>query len=312
VAACRCCNYEQPCYSCNDRRILTRKYLEQALSGNNGFTIDYVNIRELSAWAHRDDSSAATKSAQKMIEAVILRNSLIGAQESTVYPIRQSALFLGTSAGIGMASLTLERVGCTVRRLDPSNNQIDISGLPGDYEVMINGNEMFRAGAIIMEGSAGSDAIKMLDTSYTGRLLGRILTLSGSGSDKFSRAKYEEALGRSGLFIESGTGNEDVTRGILLAGRVLAYLRSKRITVPADRAAINVALCRGCSRCADQCPLIEMQDNGSGRLNSYLEQHLCTGCGACAATCPTGAISLNRTGSIAVNASLKSFLCTVR
>jgi len=312
LAACRCCNYEQPCYSCNDRRILSRKHLEQALVGNDDFTIDYVNIRELSAWAHHDDPEAATASAEKMIEAVISRNSLIDAQGSTSYPIRQSALFLGLSAAGEMASLTLERMGCSVRRLDLAYNTFEINGRPGDYEVKVNGGEVLRAGAIILDGSAGSREINKLGTTYSGRLLVRILSLSGSDENKYSKAKYEEALSRSGLFIDNGAEVEDVTRGILLAGRILAYLQSKRIIVPADRAAINITLCRGCHKCADQCPLIEMQVNAAGQQNSYLEQHLCTGCGACAATCPTGAISLNRMGSVAVNASLKSILSMVR
>jgi NADPH-dependent glutamate synthase beta subunit-like oxidoreductase/NAD-dependent dihydropyrimidine dehydrogenase PreA subunit len=312
VAACRCCNYEQPCYSCNDRRILSRKHLEKALSKNDSFIIDYVNIRELSAWAHHDDPASATASAEKMIEAVISRNSLVDAQESTSYPIRQSALFIGLSAAGEMASVTLERVGYTLRHLDLTNNSIEISGQPGDYEVKINGGEVFKAGAIIMDGSAGSSEINKLGATYTGRLLGRILSLSASADNKFSKDKYEEALSHSGLFIDDAGKYEDVVNGILLAGRVLAFLRSKRIIVPADRAAINATLCRGCRKCAEQCPLIEMQDNGKGQFNSYLEQHLCTGCGACAATCPTGAINLNRTGSVAVNASLKSLLCTVK
>ncbi|MCX6002436.1 MAG: 4Fe-4S binding protein, partial [Chloroflexi bacterium] len=201
----------------------------------------------------------------------------------------------------------------SVRRLDLANNTCEINGRPGDYEVKVNGGEVLRAGAIILDGSAGSREINKLVMTYSGRLLGRILSLSGSKEDdKFSKAKYEEALSRSGLYIDDGTENEDVTRGILLAGRVLAYLQSKRIIVPADRAAINITLCRGCRKCADQCPLIEMQDNAAGQQNTYLEQHLCTGCGACAATCPTGAISLNRTGSAAVNASLKSILSMVK
>ncbi|MDD5313028.1 MAG: FAD-dependent oxidoreductase, partial [Dehalococcoidia bacterium] len=55
IAACRCCSYDQVCYSCNDRRILLRNYLTGDVSADHNAALDYVNIRELCAWAHNGD-----------------------------------------------------------------------------------------------------------------------------------------------------------------------------------------------------------------------------------------------------------------
>ncbi len=80
VAACRCCNFDQVCYSCNDRRILSRQYLNRNIGSQGSAAIEYVNIRELCAWAHSGQREAATAKAIKMLEAALTLILVINAR----------------------------------------------------------------------------------------------------------------------------------------------------------------------------------------------------------------------------------------
>jgi len=310
IAACRCCNYQQVCYSCNDRRILCQKYLETALNDYDDCQIDYVNIRELSAWAHHNDRASATSNAQKMIDAIISRNVLIRPQYSQSYPIRPSVLFLNSSKSTKVASDILSKLGFSINMVEVSGGAIEVNGLPGDYEVKSDTSDIFRAGAIVLDISDRREIAESLSSTYTGRLFTRIALSSDSeGKQGNSRGKYLNAMARDGLFIYDNSV-DGVDGGLTLASRLLAYLLSKRVSVPPDRAYIDSQLCRGCGKCAEICLLIEMRLDDGIQLNSYIEQQLCTGCGACAAICPTGAISLSRAGIRAAGALLKAVLCS--
>ncbi|MDD4858911.1 MAG: FAD-dependent oxidoreductase [Dehalococcoidales bacterium] len=71
LAACSCCNFEQICFSCSDRRILCKSKLLE--NSDNGTYYEFVNIREHCAWVHRDQPEAATNKAVSLIEAGIAR-----------------------------------------------------------------------------------------------------------------------------------------------------------------------------------------------------------------------------------------------
>ncbi len=52
LAACRCCNSEQVCYSCTDRRIMCQQYLTQHLVLPQNTIAEFINIREHSELFH--------------------------------------------------------------------------------------------------------------------------------------------------------------------------------------------------------------------------------------------------------------------
>lgn len=72
LAACSCCNLDQICYSCSDRRILCKSKLIDA-GGTNGAHYEFVNIREQCAWAHHSQSKEATAKAISLIKAGVAR-----------------------------------------------------------------------------------------------------------------------------------------------------------------------------------------------------------------------------------------------
>jgi len=73
LAACRCCNVDQICFSCTDRRSLCLKYLDRHLISKSHTFVDFINIREHCAWKYKDDPPEATRNAIQMISAGISR-----------------------------------------------------------------------------------------------------------------------------------------------------------------------------------------------------------------------------------------------
>ena len=317
VAACRCCNYDQICYSCNDRRILSRHYLRRNIPGQNSTYIKYVNIRELCAWAHGDDRQSATDKALKILEAAVLLPPS-GHQKYERHPINPAALFIGESGTAKIAAMTLEVLGCKLFQVTQVPDSLEIGGQPGDYHVKLgfsDRNEVIKAGAIIIDASLKQADLDKLGYTYTGRLFQRLISgmVKDHAGSKLNLNKYASALNRAGLFINpplTGREKEDESvQGIALAAAILLYLRSNWITARDSVAQVNTALCRGCRTCIERCPIIEMREGANGLLHSHLERFLCMGCGACASVCPTGAIYLSGQDKSRIGTALKSFLC---
>jgi heterodisulfide reductase subunit A-like polyferredoxin len=279
--------------------------------------IEYVNIRELCAWAHSDNRESATDKARKMIEA----SALVAPSRHQKYerqPINPAALFIGDSGTSKIAAMTLEVLGCKVFQITQVPDSLEIGGHPGEYHIKLgfpDRNEVVKAGAIVVDATLKQSDLDKLGYTYTGRLFQRLISETGAGATgaKFNLSKYASALNRAGLFVNSHlTGNEkrdESAQGVALAAGILLYLRSNWITMRASAAQVNTALCRSCLTCIEQCPLIEMREGANGLLHSYLERYLCTRCGACASVCPTGAIYLCGQDNSTIGATLKSFLC---
>jgi len=95
IAACRCCNSEQVCYSCTDRRMMCQQYLNQHLILPHNAIVEFVNIREQCAWAHKDDPHGATRKAVRIISSGIARAKVTPPMPFGEKPILPSALIIG-------------------------------------------------------------------------------------------------------------------------------------------------------------------------------------------------------------------------
>ncbi len=71
LAACRCCNLEQICFSCTDRRVKCLSNLTAYLP--EGVNVEFANIREQCAWVHKDDPEGATDKAIELIATGVVR-----------------------------------------------------------------------------------------------------------------------------------------------------------------------------------------------------------------------------------------------
>jgi heterodisulfide reductase subunit A-like polyferredoxin len=68
LAACACCNFDQVCYSCSDRRVHCKSNLFDSCQ-LDVVCYEFVNIREHCAWVHWRQPQEATSKARSLINA---------------------------------------------------------------------------------------------------------------------------------------------------------------------------------------------------------------------------------------------------
>jgi len=97
LAACRCCNQDQICFSCTDRRVMCQHYLSEHLVLPPHGGVDFVNIREQCAWVHRNAPEDATRKAMETIFAAVDRGLSDRVEDATERPIGGNVLVIGSS-----------------------------------------------------------------------------------------------------------------------------------------------------------------------------------------------------------------------
>jgi NADPH-dependent glutamate synthase beta subunit-like oxidoreductase/NAD-dependent dihydropyrimidine dehydrogenase PreA subunit len=311
VAACRCCNLEQICFSCSDRRIMCRENLSCGTS-TSGET-EFVNIREQCAWIYSASPSIATSRALEIITSGVARIS----ERITVVPeartLNPGVLVISTGeAGIETARiLSLQGYSVTlvskkeeslvpqsssVRQI-PWPEQVELGGCPGSYEAALKSNSgitRVKAGALVF--CLSEDYLSkggLLVDNFLGHLVSRT-----ASREEAKTAVFRGITGpvTSGIFIIPDAGEQSIEEqtmsGAVFAGQVSIYLAQETVNPRASAVVIEPRLCRGCGDCAALCPYIEMKAGKQcGESRAYIDPAFCLGCGACIASCPTGAIS---------------------
>ena len=324
LAACRCCNSEQVCYSCTDRRMMCQQFLNEHLILPHNTIVEFVNIREQCAWIHKDNPKSATRKAVQIISAGIARAKAASATVFEEKSILPSALIIGDGLVSTTAAEALASRGYHVELVatkGPEQNQLieplsrknvivktwpnvlKIEGSPGDYEAVLEyGHQVdhVRAGALLVDTDVMNEGVSpILSPIFTHRLIGCIAAgtnnsgqLGGTCNTLLRDVTIKET---AGVFptapVSTESPEEQVLRGMVVAARVSTYLEQTIIRPRAMAVKIDNALCRGCGNCADICPYIDMLENTDGIVHAHIDKFLCLGCGACIATCPAGAIT---------------------
>ncbi len=324
LAACRCCNWEQVCYSCTDRRQMCQQYLYRHLAQADHTIVEFCNIREQCAWAHQDDPKGATQKASRIISAAVIRSRItpaIAVEEKHILP---GVLIIGNRPASAAAARALASRGYKVQLVTdqepgeespsgqiPESNLIvkpwpdslQLRGSPGNYEVVLgHGSQSDRTdtGAIVVDLEEMSKRNSpVLANSEGNGLLRRIIsagTKPASSSNINGDLLREVTIGETaGLFTlphdHAESPDDDILTGLATAARVSAYLEQLSLHHRPTAVAIDSKRCRGCGDCAAICPFIEMRDYQDGTLYAHIDKALCLGCGACIAICPTGAIT---------------------
>ena len=324
LAACRCCNSEQVCYSCTDRRMMCQRYLNEHLILPHNTIVEFVNIREQCAWAHKDDPLGATHKAVQMISAGVARTKLA----ASILSGERSILPGIVIAGGGLVNITAARALASrgyqvelVARQSSEQNQLleqlqgkdvilkawpdalKLEGSPGNYDVVLGYDsqvDRVPAGAVLVNvEELNRGASPPLNTTFNSGLLDRIMTRRGNsgylasiGNDLLGEITINKT---DGIFLIPPDGadlpEDEIVHGLAIAARVSAYLEQASISPRAMAIDIDSKLCRGCGDCADICPYIEMRERTDGTAYAYIDKALCLGCGACITSCPAGAIT---------------------
>ncbi|MBN1191574.1 MAG: FAD-dependent oxidoreductase [Dehalococcoidales bacterium] len=349
LAACRCCNLEQICFSCTDRRVMCQHNLSVELP--EGVNIEFVNIREQCAWVHSDDPDGATDKALELISTGVIRSQRLTAAKYEPRTVANSVMVIGTGlAGMAAASsLALQNYPVTVifdleglrsgnteyqerinrSLIDLSNREVTIhnwpenlklNGIPGKYQAVLRENKdvrTFEAGAVILD--MVNVRKEVMDMIADSNVINRVLTRQ----HHFSRASsLDSAIGHSytvretaGIFdIVPGDHpdmNDLIRLGEAAASRACIYLNQESFMPRSSAVVIDEKLCRGCGDCVKLCPYIELRNIPSGRCYAFIDPALCFGCGACMSVCPTGAISQPLQSEVSIIAALESLMKNV-
>lgn len=348
LAACRCCNLEQVCYSCTDRRQICQQNLFKYLTVPENTLVEFCNIREHCAQLHKDDSKGATRKAVDIISSAISRTRITPSVVSRKETILPEALILGggqvsLNVAVALASRG-HKVDLMTRHIDdikplqklsekftrfvgerlfikPWPDFLSLSGSPGQYKAELtydSQSDCVSAGALLVNMDEVDKGAPVFDSSSIGRLLGRLIrrernsNLNHKGEEELLR---EITVGEiAGIFLLLG----DYTRlpsqqklsGLAIAARVSAYLEKGSISPRATAVNINPKACRGCGDCVSVCPYIEMRERDDGTLYACVDEAMCLGCGTCVAYCPTGAITQPRQSDEQIVSVLRSLLQT--
>jgi coenzyme F420-reducing hydrogenase delta subunit/ferredoxin len=344
IAACRCCNLEQVCYSCSDRRVMCQQHLTDQMQIHGNIYLEFVNIREHCAWVHKDDGQGATQKAIKLISAGITNAENASPVLRTKTLVTPGVLVVGGGRASSIAAQALVAQGYKVQLItkqykDYDNSHIEkfftrndieisnliikpwpinleVSGIPGRYEVTLDGNLISDSvGSVLIDvEEVKKNPLSTLGGS-SGNIFGRMVARmnnieSNAGTSDLLR---EITLGETtGLFLllpsqDSSDEAEDI-RGLATAARISSYLAKRNVMTRAMAVDIDIKACRGCGDCAAVCRYIEMRERENGIPYAFVDKALCIGCGLCVSLCDTGAIIQPAQGDNQIKLALNAIL----
>jgi NADPH-dependent glutamate synthase beta subunit-like oxidoreductase/NAD-dependent dihydropyrimidine dehydrogenase PreA subunit len=346
LAACRCCNLEQICFSCTDRRVMCQHNLSVELP--EGVNIEFVNIREQCAWVHRDDLEGATDKALELISTGVIRSQRLAAAVYTPRAVVNGVSVIGTGiSGLAAAyNLAIQNYPVSVifdlqglRSGDVSHPErinrllldltargvpiygwpqvLKLNGIPGKYQTVfqdINGSKNIESGSVILDFvNARKEILDILaDSNLISRVLARQHHFSRVSSLDSTIVHSFTVRETAGIFNVVPAGDPDVDELIRLgeaaAARASVYLNQESFLPRSSSVVIKEKLCRGCGDCVKLCPYIELKTSPSGICYAYVDPALCFGCGACISVCPTGAITQPLQSEVGIIAALESLM----
>jgi len=348
LAACRCCNLEQICFSCTDRRVMCQNNL--LLDLPLGVNVEFANIREQCAWVHHDDKDGATQKAIELISTGVARAQKLMPAVYTARPVTGSVLVISTGiAGLAAVDkLAYESYGVTLIsdvlesnsgklpdeyrknqekiiqdlvqrgiKINPWPEFMELNGDPGRYEAKLKygtQTQHIKSGAVILDILCGrKESVHVLNNSnLISRVTARQHHFSKVSSLDSTLLHSYTVRETAGIFIVVPVGvpssEEQITLGQLAAARASVYLNQGSFKPRSSAVIINPDLCRGCGDCSHLCQHIEIKTGDQGKPYAYIDPALCFGCGACMSTCPTGAITQPLQSEVGLVAALENLL----
>lgn len=299
LAACRCCDLEQMCFSCTDRRVRCQHQLKDSLISSCGIPVEFVNIREQCAWVHKDDPAGATKKAMEIIIAGVARAKGLTQATREERHLESGVLILGAELCGLAAANALASQGYSVDLVSepeteksakkrskyqdtksslvkqlkeqsihivPWPQSLELEGVPGDFEAVLrypSQTNRIKASAVILSlGDMDKGVFAANNAIAKGSLLSRILSRK---TMPCSTAEIDSDLLREFTIKE--------TSGIFMVSSDKGEPPEEQVvkgTAAAARAAAYLA-----------------QGILSPRVTAItIDSKLCRGCGDCTAICP--------------------------
>ncbi len=303
LAACSCCSLDQACDSCTFQRVRCKGNLLGVPFDLSRLAtaVEFVNIREQCAWAHRDAPVLATAKARRLVAGAIAKVSLSAPPALTLVNIPGRVLVAGEGEAALYCADALRRQNIAVAHSD--DIPVAISGCLGDLLVTLRSGEwqwQVEASAVVL---APRDE----------RQLDPLPALPGS-------------------IVICRPGDNPSQVGAAAATRIGAMMGGGGIVADHNIARVNPSLCLGCGTCVQVCehrairlvetpaprprdPVLEFLALTGGAevvvsatLVAQVNPVSCLGCGTCAAHCPSSAILAGYSTDAQINAMLAAML----
>jgi NADPH-dependent glutamate synthase beta subunit-like oxidoreductase/NAD-dependent dihydropyrimidine dehydrogenase PreA subunit len=320
LAACRCCNLEQICFSCTDRRVMCQNNLSVALP--DGVNIEYVNIREQCAWIHKDDPDGATEKALELISTGVVRAQRLVPVVHEWRKVLDNILIIGADLPGLAAAQKLAAQGRTI------DLYFDIAGLqhkagPDQYrqaadklvrELLERGIRIFPwPRSVELNGAPGKyEAILKYDTPDNGLKINRVEAGAVILDFMTARKELSDVLANSNL-ISRVIARQHYFNRVSTLDSVIVHSYTVRetagifIVVPIGSPSIEEQLTMG-QAIAARASVYLTGDTFKPRSSSVvIDAKLCRGCGDCARLCPY--IELKTDDRAVVSAYVDPALC---
>ncbi|MBI2830717.1 MAG: FAD-dependent oxidoreductase [Chloroflexi bacterium] len=338
LAACSCCNLDQICFSCSDRRVRCKQNLLNSKEAD-GISYEFVNIREHCAWAHRSRPDKATSKAISLIAAGVARARQSQPHRKRTLGLGKGILVLGRGLSGMQAAADMAAQGFETILVN-SHFELPCEGslCQADTLKRYLQKELAKKGATVLYGAqvaslsvtAGGYNATVIQgekehSFRAGVVILDISELYGRTSklpvflQKAIRNGYEKLLSEPagsrlpGIFL-CGTGEatedtvEAVIQGSAAASKASILLNSGEMEIVETIAAVDRMRCRGCGTCESVCPFlaIKVSEQEKGVKIAEVDEGLCRGCGLCVANCPSGALSQYDNTDAQITASLEA------
>ena len=342
LAACSCCNLDQICFSCSDRRVQCKSNLVDSNHQDNIY-YEFVNIREHCAWVHHSKLKEATAKAKSIIRAGLARAKESQPLTKKEINVDGSVLVVGDGLSGMQAANDLAAQGfqtILIREYEPTKESseefysvrqdlereltrsgimilsaaelISIDGPVGRYQATVvqNGKtRRFTVGAVVIDMKAVMEK--------TG-LPSLLLKATRNGDKPFVTGQpgMEPAVSRlPGVFLcgmrqAAMNVNEALIQGSAAASKASVLLNKGKIETVQTVVSVDQQRCRGCGTCESVCEFeaIMLTERNPGIFSAQVDEGLCQGCGICVAHCPSGALSQNGYSDLQISASLEAIL----
>jgi len=293
LAACSCCNLDQICFSCSDRRVQCKTNLLGGYQSDNTY-YEFVNIREHCAWVHKSNGEAATAKAKTLIRAGLARALEAQPLIKKDINVERSTLVVGGGISGLRAAADLATQGFQTILINyPPNRKLpwqsemvrqrlerelasqgatilgdaeltDLTSSAGKYRASITRKgkpQQFTAGAIILDLSASINGQNGNALTGEAKLPPPLLQAIGNGDKPpaAGQSGMEPIISQlPGVFV-CGNGQETMntaealTQGSAAASKAAVRLRKGTADVAQTIAIIDQSRCRGCGTCETVC-----------------------------------------------------------
>jgi NADPH-dependent glutamate synthase beta subunit-like oxidoreductase/coenzyme F420-reducing hydrogenase delta subunit/Pyruvate/2-oxoacid:ferredoxin oxidoreductase delta subunit len=304
LGACACCSLDQVCYSCTYQRVRCKanlglfKFRENNTQPGGvlkaGYlppsAVEFVNIREQCAWAHRENPNEATAKAMALISAAVAKNQTADGKLLEYQPRERSALILGSGRAAQTCRDLLRIQGVAVH--DLAEPPLRIRRVNGCYSVIQNGEEWTAAGMVLAP----------CDSTEADRLRSAFGEPPYRPRSRSLRQGLETT--RPGVYY-CDPDLDSSTVGAAATARVSAWLGQCSNSAGPHSAVVEPHRCRACHTCVEICEFGAPQVMGTEPDRfCWIDPIICEGCGSCAAQCPSGAITAGYASDIQLEVML--------